>query len=405
MIKICLIVKIHIPAIQTNYRFSDINHDHRYYNDSEVEKHVRKIYTENLLPFLESTGTATIHSAKKIKTGISISGITLTLLQKYAPDAVDQLINLEQNSHIEILSEPLSHSIVAYTDKKSLTRQIDLHDKLIWSLFGKIPELFIIHSPVYLQQLLSTISSMGKKGIFSNLNQINEDSFRKLVLAKTKDEKMAPVIPINYKLSELLQKIDFNPFLKSTTEFSRYVVKRFKNTVPDNNPVNVVYNPAATKSLYPLSRAVTWKRVLSDLLADNGIIFVSPSESFKSNSVAVAGNNLMNNIIYRSKLSDEWLKNKFQKAAFEKQLRVNTLIQTETRKNMEKEWNILQDMEYLYYMNRKFDKQNSEFNISPFPTAEEAYINYMNVLDDFLDRLSEKKVMFKKVSKSSTVVK
>ena len=97
---------------------------------------------------------------------------------KYAPDAVHQLVNLEENRYIEILSEPLSHSIVAYTDKKSLIRQIELHDKLIYSVFGKIPELFIIHSPIYLQQLLSAISSLGKKGIFSNLNQINEDSFR-----------------------------------------------------------------------------------------------------------------------------------------------------------------------------------------------------------------------------------
>ena len=110
--------------------------------------------------------------------------------------------------------------------------------------------------------------------------------------------------------------------------------------------------------------------------------------------------------MYRSRLTDVWLKNKFQKEAFEKQLRVNTLIQTEARKNLVKEWDTLQDMEYLYFMNSKFAKQNFiEFNYSPFPAPEAAYINYINILNDFVDRLNDKKVVFKKISKSSTVVK
>ena len=397
MIKVSLFIKIHIPAIQAGYRFSDIRENHRYFDEITVAEHVRNVYKNNLSPFLAGLRSVYYQSNAKFKAGISISGISLTLLQKHAPKAIEELAELEKRDCIEFLSEPWSHSLLPYFDEQELTNQVDMHDKAMYALFGKTPEIFVVHSPVFKPTISETVSSLGKKAMFTNLNPLSDESFKKMVLKEKEESMSMPVLPINHKLSRMLQKIDFNPFMKSTADFSRRVVNRFKSSVNDSNPVVVMYNITSAKGPFRLSRAVTWKRVLMDLLTDHGVFFISPSKTIKSYTPFVNKNNLFRNVIYRSRITNKWIWNKLQKEAFDKQLKINSVMKSAKNPAFKKEWDILQDMEYLYYMDNHFNKQEfSDNHYNPFPNTNLAFINYINVLNDFWDRLQDKQITFKK---------
>ncbi|MFW6275126.1 MAG: hypothetical protein ACOC2M_00670 [bacterium] len=396
MIKICLCVKIHIPAVQANYRFSDIRENHRYFDENAAAEHVRNVYKNNLAPFFAGLRSVHYQSDAKFKAGVSASGISLTLLQKYAPKAIEELAQLEKRNCIELLSEPWSHSLLPYFDEQELSRQVDLHDKTVYALFGKIPGLFVVHSPVFKPNIPEMVSSLGKEAVFMNLNPLDDEGFKKMVLKKQENSSPTPVLPINHKLSRMLQKIDLNPFMKSTADFSKRVVNRFKSSVTDSNPVVVMYDITSAKGPFRLSRAVTWKRVLMDLLADKGVFFISPEKAVKSYKSFVNKNNLFRNVIYRSRITNKWLRNKLQKEAFDKQLKINSAMKTEERKLFIKEWDILQDMEYLYYMDNHFNKQEfAESHYNPHPNTNLAFINYINILNDFWHRLQDKKITFK----------
>lgn len=403
MFKICLCIKIHIPAVQANYRFSDIRENHRYYDDHTVAEHVQNVYKNNLAPFFAGIRSVYYQSHAKFKAGISISGISLTLLQKHAPKAVEELIQLQQRGCVEILSEPWSHSVLPHLDLHTLERQVDLHDKTVYALFGKIPDIFAVHSPTFQNSLPQMISRLGKKALFTNLNPIDANSFKDFLFKNANDQSIAKVLPANHKLSRMLQKIDLNPFIKSTSEFSNRIISQFKNSITDSNPVIIFYNITSAKSSFRLSRAVTWKRILMDLLTDPGVTFISPSKTVKNYSPIVNKNSLSRNVLHRSRITDMWLQNKLQNEAFGKQLKINTLMKTEIREAFLKEWDMLQDMEYLYYMDNHFNKKDF-FNThyTPFSSPNLAFINYINVLNDFEDKLQNNNINIIKTAEYKT---
>jgi alpha-amylase len=389
MIKVCFNFKIHIPAVSALNEFLKTGLYLQNDTNGETERSIVEKYATNLLPYLR--GLENVHHQSKgmFKAGMSINGITLTNLLKHSPEVIEQLKKMHETGCIEILSEPWSHSIVPFFDAHSLKRQIKLHDISIESVFGVIPEVFIVHSPAYLPHFLETVSSAGKKAVFTNLNQFNNQTCKNYVLESTSHTGRAAVIPINYKISKMLQKLDINFW---TDENSGFTKSKFRNYVPDHNPVITIYNLTQTNSNFCLSQTITWQKFLRDIFSDNKIIFTSPSQSVEKYKEVNNINNLLNNVLYRSKLEDIWLENKLQIKSFEKLLRINTLMYDYPGEDLTKEWDVLQDMENLFYMNERFKKKKFArhyFNI--FDSPDTAFYSYMNVLDNFMDKLPGRK--------------
>lgn len=392
MIKVCLNFKIHIPAVTALNEFLKTGSYLQNDSNEEIEKSIAENYASNLLPYLRGLESVHLQSKGKFKAGLSVNGIALTNLLKYAPEVIDQLKKMHEKGCIEILSEPWSHSVVPFFDEHALIRQIKLHDIAVESVFGVIPKIFIVHSPAYLPHFLETLSTVGKKAAFSNLNQFKNNTVKKDVLEDTGNSNRAPLLPINYKISKMLQKLDFNPYTDENSGFSKRIVNKFQNYVTDNNPVIAVYNLTQVKNLFHLSKTVTWQKFLRDLLAENKIIFTSPSESVEKYNPVNNTNNLLNNVLHRSQLDDMWLENRYQIQSFDRQLRINTLMHDAPGKELVKEWDVLQDMENLFYMNDRFKKSRfAKHYFNLFDDPDTAYFSYMSILENFIEKLLEKK--------------
>lgn len=392
MIKVCLNFKIHIPAVSALNEFLKTGLYLQNDTNGETERSIVEKYAAILLPYLRGLENVHHQSNGKFKTGMSVNGITLTNLLKHSPEVIEQLKKMHESGCIEILSEPWSHSIVPFFDAHSLKRQIKLHDISIESVFGVIPEVFIVHSPAYLPHFLETLTSAGKKAVFTNMNQFNNKTSKKYVLENIDHTGRIAVLPINYKISKMLQKLDFNFWTDGNSGFTNSLVNKFKNYVPDHNPVIAVYNLTRANNINYLSRTITWQKFLRDLISDNKIIFTSPSQSVEKYKEVNNTNNLLNNVLYRSKLEDIWLENKLQIKSFDKLLRINTLMYDNPSEELIKEWDVLQDMENLFYMNERFKKKRfarHHFNI--FDQPDTAFFSYMNVLDSFMNKLLESK--------------
>lgn len=391
MIKVCLNFKIHIPAVRAMDAFLKTESYLRNENNSETEKGIVEKYATKLLPYLRGLESVHRQSGGKFKAGLSVNGITLMQLLKYAPEVIDQLVLLHEKGCIEILSEPWSHSIVPFFDADSLARQIKLHDISIQSVFGVTPEVFIVHTPAYLMHFLKTVSNAGKKAVFTNLNQFKNGNYKKFVLENTSDAECATVLPIHYKLSKMLQKLDLNPYTDENSGFSKRIITNLQNYVTDNNPVIAVYNLTQINNLFPLSKTFTWQKFLRNMLTENNIIFTSPSEAVQKYKSVNNMNNLLNSVLYRSKLDDMWMENKYQTHSFNRQLEINTLMHDVTDHELIKEWDVLQDMENLFYMNSRFKKGRfAKHYFTLFDDPEAAFFSYANILDNFVGRLSER---------------
>jgi alpha-amylase/alpha-mannosidase (GH57 family) len=143
MKRICLCAEIHIPHIlphqKTYTREGEKNNNHII----REEKTVKKVASENILPFFQFIQRINSFSDEKITIGISVSGIALTLLQKYIPEVITRLSALKKSNYIELFSETWSHSAVACLNPHSFHRQIQLHDRLMKSYFGEVPGFYL----------------------------------------------------------------------------------------------------------------------------------------------------------------------------------------------------------------------------------------------------------------------
>ncbi len=386
MIKVCLNFKIHIPAVRALNEFLKTSYYLQNDSISETEKSIVEQCAANLLTYLHGLESVHLQSKGQFKAGMSINGITLMQLLKYAPEVIEQLKILHDKKCIEILSEPWSHSVIPFLDELTLARQIELHDITVQSVFGVTPQVFIVHSPIYMRNFQKTVSKAGKRAIFTNLNLFKKETFENNASENNANTNNAKVIPINHRISSMLQKLDFNPYSDEDSVCSQRIIHKVQNYVTDSNPVIAVYNLTRVNNFFGLSKF--WQKFLVNLLAENKVIFNSPSEAIENYTPLKDLKNLLDVIFYHSHLDDMWLENKFQNRSFDQLLRINTMMQSEPDKELIKEWEVIQDMENLFYMNDRFKKNGfAKHYFSLFDDPDIAFFSYTNVLDKFMDKL------------------
>lgn len=400
MTNICLCVQIHIPVILRNYMVFDINRKDNYFDDFAVDYHANRIYSDNLVPFFETIKKLFIETEGRFKVAVSISGITLKLLQNYVPQAIKDLSDFAKNGCIEFLSEPWSHSMVAFSDPETLARQTNLHDEMISFLFGKTPDIFIIHSPVCPEKIWRTIPESGKKGTFMSSNHLDKAPIKSNGTNETTPSNKG-VFLINYALSQTLQNMDSNPDKQIRIYFASRIFRKFNNCATSPEPQILIYNPAIFGRPFDRKSAVTFESIVSLILFDPEVQFLFPSELMNSPAQFSSQNDLTDKLFRQFKLpADLCLKNDLQKEAFNEQLSINKRMQACTKTSLIEDWNLLQDMDHLYYMDSLFfSTEYGENNFNPYASPYLAFINYMNVLDDFADRIDKKPLLAKQILK------
>lgn len=403
MMKICLCFKIHIPAIHLNYRFFDIDLHHPYYDNSQLRNHTLKVYYNNVLPFFETVKNLTKTYDEKFKAAISISGITLALFKRFAPQAIESLLELRQKNHIEFLSETWSNSILAHSSSRLMIRQIVMHNAYMKSMLGIVPDVFITHSPVSSQGLFNTIFDCGKKTILTYSNNIHQLNPLQNNDSENRTAGKRQVFLINYKASKALHEIDLNLKMASIDDLPSAVAKKVKRILSVSVPQAIIFNPGDINKPFTMGDSMIWRIVISHLITDPDITFLFPSE-LKNSQNRLTTYNLDKGKGKCCKLPDLWLKNDLQKDAFSRQLSVNKLMPFAEIKSLVEEWDVIHDMDYLYYMgNSFFEPKFAEAHFNPYSSPYMAYTNYMNVLDDFAGKITiPKKNILKKRSVQKT---
>lgn len=86
-----------------------------------------------------------------------------------------------------------------------------------------------------------------------------------------------------------------------------------------------------------------------------------------------------------------WLGNEMQKEAFNKLYAIRNLVIQSNDAELTKDWEYLQASDHFYYMSTKFFADQAVHNyFNPYNSPYDAFINYMNILSDFIIRLGKK---------------
>ena len=85
-----------------------------------------------------------------------------------------------------------------------------------------------------------------------------------------------------------------------------------------------------------------------------------------------------------------WLGNDLQDEAFDRLFELEKQVKNANDPDIYKDWRYLQASDHFYYMCTKFFSDGDiHAYFSPYESPYEAFINYMNVLSDFILRLKQ----------------
>lgn len=328
----------------------------------------------------------------QFKVTFSLTGIVLDQFELYAPDVLQSFRQLAETGSVEFLAETYSHSLVALKDKDEFSKQVTEHTEKIRHYFNQEPEVFRNTELIYSDDIGNQVFDMGFKAILTegakhilgwkspNYLYYNAVNPRLKVLLK------------NFKLSD---DIAFRFSNQGWSEYpltSEKFVSWINNLDKKEETVNLFmdYETFGEHQWADTGIFNFLKALPAAVFKKSDFIFSTPSE-LADKLQPVAAVNVPNPISWADVERDltAWLGNELQTDAFNKLYSLTDKINKCTDPALLKDWKYLQASDHFYYMSTKFfsdGEVHAYFN--PYDSPYDAYINYMNILSDFILRLN-----------------
>lgn len=389
---ICFYFQIHQPFRLKQYRFFDIGNDHYYYDDFANDEIITRIAHRSYLPANEMLLDMIKSSNKKFKVAFSISGTALEQLEQYVPEFIDSLKELAATGCVEFLSETYAHSLASLADPEEFISQVKKHDEMIYEIFGQKPKVFRNTEVIYSDDIASIVASMGFKGAIT-------DGAKHILGWKSPNylyaSAAAPKLKLLLKNSKLSDDISFR---FGNTEWDAYplTADKYMNWIaglPDEEQiVNLFMSYDTFGEMQPRETGIfEFMKALPRFAQEKDVVFVTPSEAMSK--LRVAGEL---SVPYPMSWADEardvsaWLGNDLQNEAFKKLYSVAERVRLCEDRRLKQDWYYLQASDHFYYMCTKHLADGAvHSHFSPYETPYAAFMNYMNVLSDFIVRVEE----------------
>ena len=388
---LCLYFQVHQPIRLRKYHFFDIGKNSDYYDDFANRTFTRKIAERSYLPANHTLLELIKKYGKNFKVSFSITGLAIEQFRMYAPEVIDSFKELAATGSVEFLAETYSHSLACLVDEKEFKLQVKRHSDLIKELFGVKPVTFRNTELVYSDEIGEMVANMGYTTMLT-------EGARHILGWKSPDYVYTN--SLNPKLKLLLKNF----------RLSDDIAFRFSDHSWDQWPLTAdkyaSWLNAADGEIVNLF--MDYETFGEHQGADTGIfdfIAALPEQIFKSTDFefltpheAAAKHQPIAplHVPYPISWADEerdltaWLGNELQNEAFEELYKTRTKVNALKDEAILRDFARLQASDHFYYMCTKLFSDGAIHSyFTPYDTPYEAFINYMNVLSDFILRVEQ----------------
>lgn len=383
---ICFYFHIHQPYRLKKYRFFQIGNDHYYYDDFANDDIITRIAHNSYIPATDMLLDLIKQNGKKFKVALSISGTAIEQLQQYVPEFIDKLKELVATGCVELLSETFSHSLASLRDIEEFRRQVEIHDSMIFQLFGQKPKVFRNTELLYDDDIATWVAGLGMKGIVTEgAKHILGWKSPNYLYASSSAPKLKLLLR-NSKLTEDIT-VRFN-----NTDWESYPLTADKyiswiaNLPQEEQLVNICMNFETLGEMIPRESGIfDFFKALPKFAADNGIEFWTPSEAItRLKPVSQISVPFPMSWSGEARDASAWQGNLLQQEALKKLFSVAERVALCEERSLKVDFMRLQSSDHFYYMNT-----SGPYAFSPYSTPYEGFTNYMNVLSDFIVRVEE----------------
>ncbi len=385
MKNICFCFQMHAPYSLKRYRFFEIGQDHYYYDDMQTEDRVASLINTSYMPLCKTIAEMIRLSRGRFHCALSVSGTMLEMLEQYDPEMIDMLKELAGTGCVEFVVTSYSYSLASVYSDTEAAEQLQAQQAQVKQLLGVESTTACLPELLYSDEIAIHLHKMGFKAVMTEgAKHILSWKSPNYVYSSSAAPKLK-VLLRNTNLSDELAFHFSDPtwhnFPMDSEQYAMSIAR-----LPEEEQVVNIWVGAETFGLRQSATTGIFEflKALPYFALEQGIGFMTPSEVAKkcaaNGSVVVpypltwAG---------EAKDISTYNGNDLQQEALQKLYAVAERVHLCQDKQLKHDWLILQDVNYLHYMN------HIDQGATQFESAYDAFINYMNILSDFLQRVEE----------------
>jgi len=395
MSAVCQYFQVHQPRRLKRYTFYDIGTDSEYFNDdgdrdTNNAKITRKVADKCYLPANEAM-LANLKEFPEFKIAYSISGIALEQFEEYTPEVVESFKRLVDTGRVEILGETYYHSLAFLESPKEFREQIRMHADKVRALFGVRPSVFRNTELIFRNDIAEEIANLGYLGMLAEGADHLLEWRKPTFVYHAKGDESFKLLLKHYKLSDDIafrfSNKDWEEWPLTAPKFAQWVNAHNG----DGHVINLFMDYETfgehqweDTGIFHFLRAMP-REILRH--ADNK--FVTPREALEQYP-SVGEIDAPQYVSWADIERDlsAWKSNPIQHDALRAFFALEDDVKRSGNEDLLRDWRRLSTSDHFYYMCTKwFHDGDVHRYFSPYDSPYEAFIAYMNALNDVRARV------------------
>ncbi|MFW6065380.1 MAG: glycoside hydrolase family 57 protein [Planctomycetota bacterium] len=373
-------------------RYSIFDSEPNYFDEWRNEQILRKVADKCYRPATQAIRDLVYEHEGRFRASYSLTGTVIEQLRRWAPDVLDLFVELSRTGCVEFIAETYYHSLSFLYDREEFIEQTRLHCDLMEDLFGHRPRVFRNTELTYNNDVAKVVEDMGFEAILSegadHILGYRSPNF----LYKPPNCDQLRMLLKNYRLSDDIA------FRFSNRGWPEWPLKAEKfagwvDQINGNGYVCDLFMDYETFGEHQWADTGIFEflRALPGAVMSNGKNdFLTVSEAIDRYPV-VGEVDVPHMISWADTERDisAWLGNSMQSNALHDLYSLGNDVKGTEDEILIDDWRKLQTSDHFYYMCTKwFADGDVHKYFNPYESPYDAYINYMNILDNVRARIA-----------------
>jgi alpha-amylase len=395
MPSVCLYFQVHQPRRLRHYTVFDIDLHHDYEDEVTNRLILNKVAEKCYLPANRLMLKLIQQYRGDFRISYSITGTVIDQMEMYRMDVIDSFKQLADTGCVEFLNETYDHSLSFLFSRQEFKEQVTLHKKKIKSLFGQTGKTFRHTELIYNNDLAHAVEEMGYQVVLA-------EGAEKILGWRSPNYVYQPkgcnnlkLLLRNYRLADDIA------FRFSNRQWPEYplMADKYAHWIHHLDKDEAVINLFMD---YETFGEHQWNEtgIFDFLQTLPGEIIRHPGFRFQTVSEAAGDYVPVSQLDASEFISwadtdrdlSAWLGNGLQQDAIQTLYGMEKKIRNHRDKKLLRNWRMLQTSDHFYYMCTKYFADGDVHKyFNPYDSPYDAYINYMNILDDFSGLLGKRR--------------
>jgi alpha-amylase len=387
--KIMLYFQVHQPHRLSDYKIFDIGQNKPYFDCSLNSSIARSVSQRCYVPAGKIL-LGLLDSIPSFRFSMSLSGVFIEQMKEHA-EAYEIFRRIASHERVELLSETYYHSLASLYDADEFKKQVGMHTQLLQSEFNKTPSIFRNTELLHSNHIDSMVKGMGHNGIITEGcqgtigNRSPYHTYQSL--------SGLPILPKASKLSDDIA------FRFSNRDWAHWPLTPEKycswlSSIAElGETANICFDYETLGEHHDMESGILYffESLIHMLSQDSMFEFALPSDvALNVKPRGVSDSPSITSWADNERDASAWMGNELQKTAANSVYTLKDAVLATHDSSIIDTWRKLQTSDHFYYMSTKNMLDGSVHKyFSPYESPYDAFMRYMNVLEDFRTRIAE----------------